>query len=217
MQELVTRASLVEYETLEEAAPITAVLARSELEAALDADDSAQLWFDIGSAEDEEITRLTLDLTLADLQEILRFSTADEIVVALDPDGVEGLLAEPEVEAHGLREALAIAVAAGAIAAPAGLAATPQTASPAATAQARAAATSQQVSAAATAQVSSQATRGQVAKGQVAKGQVAKGQVAKGQVAKGQVARTQVSRAQVSRSLVVRAGGVKALGGRLAR
>jgi hypothetical protein len=207
MQELVTRASLVEYETLEDAAPITAVLARSELEAALDEDDSAQLWFDIGSAEDEEITRLTLDLTLADVQEMLRFSTTDEIVVALDPDGVEGLLAEPEVEAHGLREALAIAVAAGAIAAPAGLAATPQTASPAATAQARAAATSQQASPAATAQVSSQATRAQVVKGQVAKGQVARTQVS----------RAKASRAQVNRSLVVRAGGVKLLRGRLAR
>ena len=192
MEELTTTATLVEYGTFEDESAIGAVLVRSELEAALHADESVQLWFELGLEEDEETTRLTLELTDADLEEMLRLSTGDEITLAIDGDAVAGLFGDPDVEAHGMRGALAVAVAGAAIAAPTSLAAAPQTASAAATAQrAGAAATAQTAGLAATTQVSSLAARAQVAR--------------------------IAARTQISKSLVVKAGGVTLLRGGLAR
>lgn len=122
----------------------------------------------------------TLDLAPADLEEMLRRSTGDEIALALDGDAVAGLFDDPDVEAHGLRGALAIAVASAAILAPAGQAAVAQTASAASTVQGvGAAATSQQVGVAATAQVSSLAARVQIS-GVASKSQVSKKLALKG-------------------------------------
>lgn len=173
MQELTTTANLVEYATLEDDGPITAVLARSELEAALHADESAGLWFEF-EREDEEMRRLTIELGSADIEEMLRRSTGDEVLLAIGADPVSSLFDEPDVEAHGMRGALAIAVVAAAVAAPTSLAAVPQTASASATAQrvsaaanaqrASAAATAQRANAAATAQVASRAAKVQVSK-----------------------------------------------------
>ncbi len=126
MQEMTTTANLVEYGTLGSGGSIAAVLSRSELEAARRSNESAGIWFELGRGENEEMTRLTLELTIADLEEMLRVSSGDEVIVALDADAVEGLFDPPDVEAHGMRGALAIAVATAAFAAPAGLAATPQ-------------------------------------------------------------------------------------------
>lgn len=188
MQELTTTATLVEYGTFEGGSPITAVLARSELEAALNADESAQLWFELGLDGDDETTRLTLDLTPTDLEEMLRLSTGDEVSLALDGDALAGLFADPDVEAHGLRGALAATVAIAAIAAPTSLAAVPQTSEAAATAQrATAAATVQTSGMAATTQISSLATKARIS----------------GVAAK----------SQISKSLVVKAGGVRLMRG----
>ena len=188
MQELTTTATLVEYGTFEGGSPITAILARSELEAALNTHESAQLWFELGLDGDEETTRLTLDLTPTDLEEMLRRSTGDEVSLALDGDALAGLFADPDVEAHGLRGALAATVAIAAIAAPTSLAAVPQTSEAAATAQrASAAATVQTSGMAATTQISSLAARAQIS----------------GVAAK----------SQISKSLVVRAGGVQLMRG----
>jgi len=199
MQELTTTANLVDYGTLGDSA-ITAVLARSELEAALHADESAQLWFELGLDEDEATRRLTLELAPADLEEMLRLSTGDEVVLALDGDALAGLFDDPDVEAHGMRGALAVAVAAAAIAAPTGLAAAPQTASAAATAQrAAAAATVQTAGLAATTQVASVAAKPQIA----------------GIAVKPQIAGI-AGKTQISKSLVVKAG-VKLLRGGIVR
>jgi hypothetical protein len=174
MQELTTTATLVEYGTFEGGRPITAVLARSELEAALNTDESTRLWFELGLADGADTARLTLDLTPTDLEEMLRSSTGDEIALALDGDALVGLFDDPDVEAHGLRGAIAIAVASAAILAPAGQAAVAQSASAASTVQGvSVAATSQQVGAAATAQVSNLAAKVQVS-GVASKTQVGK-------------------------------------------
>ena len=198
MQELTTTANLVEYGTLGDS-QITAVLARSELEAALNADESARLWFEFGRDEDEETRRLTVEVASTDIEQMLRLSTGDDLVLALDAGAVGGLFDDPDFEAHGMRGALAIAVTAAAIMAPAGLAAAPQTAGAAATPQ-----VSSQVSSQVSPQVSSLATTTQVS------GQVARA-AAKAQV-KGLAAKT-----QVSKSLVVKAAGVKLLRSGLAR
>jgi hypothetical protein len=187
MQELTTTANLVEYANLED--PINAVLERSELEAALRADEPAALWFEFGQDEDEELRLLTIELGSAEIEEMLRRSIGGEVTFAIDADPVASLFDESDVEAHGMRNALGIAVVAAAVAAPTSLAATPQAANPAATAQrASAAATAQQVSADATAQRASAAERVQVA--------------------------NPAARAQISKRLVLRAAGLKLLGRR---
>lgn len=167
MQELTTRASLVEYGTSPD--PITATLSRRELETVLDTDDSAGIWFEFGEEEDEEGKLLTAELGTPEIEEILRSSSGDNVVLALDPAEVLGLFDEPEVQGHGLRGALAIAVVSAAVAAPAGMAAAPQAVDAAATVQRARAATSlqqtttTQVSTAVTgAQVSSAAARAQI-------------------------------------------------------
>ena len=127
MQELRTTASLVDYATLEGGRSISAVLPRSRIAAALHGADSAQLWFELGREDDEETRRLTLEVASVDVEEMLRLSAGDEVVLALDGDAVR-LLDDPDVEAHGMRGALAIAVTTAAIVAPASVAVAPQTA-----------------------------------------------------------------------------------------
>lgn len=175
MPELTTTATFTGGKLDDEA--LTTIVARSVLEAALAEDEGAELWFDVG--RDEETTRLSVDLSAADLEQILRLSGGDDVALTLDGDYVAGLFDDPDVEGHGFRGAIAIAVTGAALLAPATQAAVPQAtqqAKPQATAQATA-----QVSAAATAQVSSLAARTQStlqAKPQ-AKVQVSKAQLAK--------------------------------------
>jgi hypothetical protein len=142
---------------------LTTIVARSVLEAALREDEEAELWFDVQRGD--ESVRLTVDLSTTDLEEILGLSGSDDVLLALDGEAVEGMFGAPDVEGHGLKGVLAIAVTSAAILAPAGQAALPQTAN--------AATTAQRANPAATAQVSSVASRTQVS-GAQAKTQVSK-------------------------------------------
>jgi hypothetical protein len=167
MTALTTTANLVELSTLDVESQLTATLERSEIEALLSADGTNQLWFELGG-EGAEVQQLTVELTDDDVRALLAGSSGDEVVLALDGEAVADMLEEPDVEAHGLRAALAVSVAVvtAAIAAPAGLAATPQATSPAATQQSVGAATTQQgVGAAATTQVVRQIVSSQLRPG----------------------------------------------------
>ncbi len=162
MHELTTAANLVDYETFESGGAIAATLSRAELETALTAEGTAEIWLEFAQ-ESHDDARLTLELSDADIEAILRSSEGDAVVLAFDGDTLAGLLDDPEVESHGLRGALAIAVTTAAIVAPTSVAASPQNADAAATVQRAHAATSvQQVDAAATAQVSQRAVKAQV-------------------------------------------------------
>ena len=183
MPELTTSATFTGEAIDDEA--LTTIVARSVLEAALAEDEGAELWFDIGR-EDDEPTRLSIDLSVADLEEILRLSGEDDVALTLDGEYVEGLFGDADVEAHGLRGAIAIAVTSAAILAPATQAAVPQ-----ATVQSKPQATAQ-ISPAATAQVSSLAARTQVSL--QAKTQVSKVQVAKAKVSGLQIVRSGLTR-----------------------
>jgi hypothetical protein len=162
---LTTTANLVEHSTLDETTRFTATFGRDELEALLSADTAPMLWFDLGIEGEAEARRLTVELTESDLEALLEGSGEDVVLLAIDGEGLAGLLDEPDVEAHGMRSALAVAIATAAIAAPSGLAATQQGVGAAATQQGvGAAATSQQVGSAAATQVSSQIVRSQIAR-----------------------------------------------------
>lgn len=123
MEELRTTANLID--AFENGNPV-AVLPRRELDEVFAAGEPAQLWLELGREGDEDVRLLSIDLTSADIEEMLGRSTGDDVLVALDGYALHGLFEDPDVEAHGLRSALAIAVVAGAVAAPAGLAANPQ-------------------------------------------------------------------------------------------
>lgn len=188
MAELTTTATFTAARFDEDA--LTTIVARSVLEAALVEDEGAELWFDIGRGD--ETSRLAIDLSPADLEEMLRLSGEDDVALTLDGEYVAGLF--DDVEAHGIRGAIAVAVTSAALLAPAAQAAVPQAtqqAKPQATAQVGTAATAQ-VSAAATAQVSSLAARTQVSlqnKAQVSKVHVAKAKVSGLQLLRSGIAR----------------------------
>jgi hypothetical protein len=198
MQELTTAGHLVEYTALQGKGSFAAVLARTELEAALHADGSVGLWFELGHGGAEDTSRLTLEVTSEDVEKMLQSSPGDEIVLALDAEEVDGLLADSDVEAHGIRGALAIAVATAAIAAPTSLAATPQVSSE----------VSSQVSSQVSTEVSPQVS------GLVATTQVSRQVLRPASTAQ---VRAQVVRNQLHRSLVLNAAGVKVLRSGLAR
>lgn len=167
------RATFGTLATMDES--LTTIVARSVLEAALREEESAELWFELGTEDDEDVNRLSIDLSTTDIEELLGLSAADEIALTLDGEAIESLFGNADVEAHGLKAAIVIAVTGAAILAPASHAAVPQ-ATASATQQATLQATAQ-VAPAATAQVSGLAARAQVtvqAKTQVSKTQVAK-------------------------------------------
>jgi hypothetical protein len=164
MQVTHAHAALTTSDTVDES--LTTIVARSVLEAALAEGESARLWFEIG--DDEESRRLEVDLSTADLEELLRMSGSDDVALTLDGDEIAGLFDDPDVEGHGLKGAIAIAVASAALLAPAGQAAVTQSVGAAATTQRTNVAVSTQVSnAAATVQVANAQAR--LAKNNVAK------------------------------------------------
>jgi hypothetical protein len=173
MRQLTTTATFTDRQLDDDV--LTTIVARSVLEAALAEDEKAELWFEIGRDE-EETTRLAIDLSASDLEDILRLSSGDDVALTLDADGVAGLLDDPDVEAHGLKGAIASASTSAAILAPAGHAATQQSVGAASTAQGDGvAATVQVVGAATTTQGSRVAAKTQVANAQakLAKSQAA--------------------------------------------
>lgn len=121
MREVMADAMLVERETLETGS-LVAALPRHELEQHLHGDDPLGVWLDLDEDGYERL-RLTVKLSSADAREALRLSRGDDVVLALDAHSLQELVGDPDVEAHGIRGALAVAVATAAIAAPAGLAA----------------------------------------------------------------------------------------------
>ena len=146
----VTRTATFTDEQPDEA--LTTIVARSVLEAALAEDEPGRLWFEV--EDDEQSRRLAIDLSAADLEELLRLSGSDDVALTLDGNDVAGLFDDPDVEGHGMKGAIAIAVTSAALLAPAGQAAVTQSVGTAAATQgAGVAATTQGAGVAATTQV----------------------------------------------------------------
>jgi hypothetical protein len=143
---------------------LTTIVARSVLEAALAEDEPGQLWFEVES--DDDSRRLAIDMSAADLEELLRLAGSDDVALTLDADDVEGLFDAPDVEGHGLKGAIAIAVTGAALLAPAGQAAVTQSIGTQATTQQAGIAATTQVGAAVSTQVSNAAATAQLASAQ---------------------------------------------------
>jgi hypothetical protein len=170
MQVAHAHATFVTPEAIDES--LTTIVARSVLEAALKDEEPAELWFELGSEDSDEVSRLSIDLSYTDIEDLLRLSPEDEIALSLDGEAIECVFGDPDVEAHGLKGAIAIAVTSAAILAPAGHAAAMPQVSASATQHATVQATAQ-VGAAATVQVSNLAAKAQVStlRAQVSKSQ----------------------------------------------
>ena len=102
----------------------TATLARSEIEAALQDKDGADLVLEIAriqsGARDDRTVKVFWERS--DLEELVR-SSADQITLRFDEAELEHMLDTPDIEAHGLRErALVLTVAAATAAGMAGAA-----------------------------------------------------------------------------------------------
>ena len=172
MQVTHAHAALTTSDAVDES--LTTIVARSVLEAALAEGESSTLWFEVG--DDEDSRRIEIDLSTADLEELLRMSGNDDVALSLDGNELAGLFDDPEVEAHGLKGAIAIVVTSAALLAPAGQAAVTQSVGAAATTQGvgvaattqgvGVAATTQGVGVAATTKVSHAAATAQVASAQ---------------------------------------------------
>jgi len=172
MQVTHAHAALTTSDAVDES--LTTIVARSVLEAALAEGESSTLWFEVG--DDEDSRRIEVDLSTADMEELLRMSGNEDVALSLDGNELAGLFDDPEVEAHGLKGAIAIVVTSAALLAPAGQAAVTQSVGAAATTQGvgvaattqgvGVAATTQGVGVAATTNVSHAAATAQVASAQ---------------------------------------------------
>ena len=181
MQEFARIASVVGHESLDESFAVA--FPRRELESLREAGEPAQLWVELEKEGNGGPKRLTIDLTPRDIDELLRHPNGDDLLIALDGYALHGLFDDGDVEAHGLRSVLAIAVVAAGIAAPAGLAANPQATAAGSNPQVtKAAAAAQAANPAATAQVANPAAKAQVSKA-AAQAQVSKA-ASKAQVSK---------------------------------
>jgi hypothetical protein len=197
MQEFARIASVVGHESLDESFAVE--FPRRELESLREAGEPAQLWVELEKEGNGGPKRLTIDLTPRDIDELLRHPNGDDLLIALDGYALHGLFDDGDVEAHGLRGVLAIAVVAAGIAAPAGLAASPQaTIAAGANLQvSKAAAAAQAANPASKAQVANPASKAQVSKAQVSKA-AARAQVSKAAGARAQVSKA-ASKAQISK------------------
>ena len=167
MQVANARATFVPSDAIDES--LTTLVARSVLEAALTDEKPAELWFEFASDDSADVARLSVELSDSDIEGLLRLAPEDEIALSLDGETIESLFGDPDVEAHGLKGAIAIAVTSAALLAPAGHAALPQSVGAAATTQGSQVQVTAQVRPAATAQVAGVQSTVQVSKAQVAK------------------------------------------------
>jgi hypothetical protein len=126
MEALTAKAALVDPATFEGGGnAITTRIPRSEVEEALRADGPSDLFIDVarvrdGDAEQREVEaeqRITVSWDPDDLEKLLASSTGDEVTFAFKPEELARMLDESEVEAHGLREKVAILTVAAATAA----------------------------------------------------------------------------------------------------
>ncbi len=117
MEALTAKAALVDSATLDdEGSAVMTRIPRSEIEEAARADGPSDFFLDVarvrdGDREQPEVEaerRITVSWDPDDLEQLLRSTTADEVTLAFKPDELARMFEEPDVEAQGLREKVAI-------------------------------------------------------------------------------------------------------------
>jgi hypothetical protein len=109
---LTAKAALVDPAALGEGGGVIATsIPRSEIEEALATGTSSELFLDVARERDGEREaehRITVTWEPDDLEKLLGSTTGDEVTFAFKPDELARMFDEPDVEAQGLRERMAI-------------------------------------------------------------------------------------------------------------
>jgi hypothetical protein len=109
---LTAKAALVDPAALEDGDNVIAThVPRSEIEEALTTGTTSELFLDVArerEGEREAEQRITVSWEPADLEKLLGSTTGDEVTFAFKADELARMFDEPDVEAQGLRERMAI-------------------------------------------------------------------------------------------------------------
>jgi hypothetical protein len=112
MTALTAKAALVDPATLEDGhGVIAASVPRAEIEEALGTGTSSELFLDVARERDgerEAEQRITVSWEPADLEKLLQSTTGGEVTFAFKAEELARMFDEPDVEAQGLREKMAI-------------------------------------------------------------------------------------------------------------
>jgi hypothetical protein len=119
MNEVAGKAKLVDAESLDtESRALTATIPRSHIESALADDQGADLRLEIARIQngDRDDRVVNISWERGDLEELLRNASSDPVTLAFDQAELERMLDDPDVEAQGLREKVAVLTVAAATA-----------------------------------------------------------------------------------------------------
>jgi hypothetical protein len=108
---LTAKAALVDPATLEDGGVIATRVPRSEIEEALETGTASDFFLDVARERDgerEAEQRVTVSWEPEDLKKLLGSTTGDEVTFAFKADELSRMFDEPDVEAQGLRERMAI-------------------------------------------------------------------------------------------------------------
>jgi len=112
MSALTAKAALVDPAALGDGTGVIATsVPRSEIEEALATGTTSELFLDVASERDgerEAEQRITVSWEPDDLEKLLHSTTGDEVTFAFKPEELARMFDESDVEAHGLREKMAI-------------------------------------------------------------------------------------------------------------
>jgi hypothetical protein len=111
MTALTAKAALVDPAALEDGGVIATSVPRSEIEDALATGTTSELFLDVARERDgerEAEQRITVSWEPDDLKKLLHSTTGDEVTFTFKPEELARMFEEPDVEAQGLRERMAI-------------------------------------------------------------------------------------------------------------
>ena len=117
MEALTAKAALVDPAALEiESTALTTQIPRTEIEEAARADGPAELFLDVarvrdGDSHTHEIQtqqRITVSWDPDDLEKLLGSTNSDHVTLAFKAEELARMFDEPDVDAHGLRERIAV-------------------------------------------------------------------------------------------------------------
>src|SRR5829696_2625226 len=117
MEALTAKAALVDPAALEtEGTAITTQIPRTQIEEAARADGPAELFLDVARVRDgdratheiEAQQRVTVSWDRDDLERLLASTTSDHVTLAFKTDELARMFDEPDVDAHGMRERMAV-------------------------------------------------------------------------------------------------------------
>ena len=119
MEEVASTPKLVDPADVDAKSGLTATLPRSDIETALQDEAGADLFLEIARIQNGERDDRTVKVTWSrqELEDLLRRASGDAVTMTFSQEELERLLDDPDVEAQGMREKIAVLSIAAATAA----------------------------------------------------------------------------------------------------